>query len=805
LRVCSAFPAIGEAEPQMLGISMRRLAPVLILGALGGAHQALRAQEATEPQLPEIVVTAQKRSSTADKTPISMSAVSGEDLQERGIASFSDLAAATPGVSMKTNGPGQTEFEMRGMTSGGGNSPTVGFYLDDVPLTSPAAAQNGKVVIDPSLYDLNRVEVLRGPQGTLYGAGSMGGTVKLVTHAPEFSAFQASAQAIVSATEGGGLNGTVNAMINAPLLRNELALRIVATDAYTSGWIDRIVAANFPQPGGGGITRGNVLASPVLEDHKGSNAERLRGGRIALTWKPTERLTITPSVFYQRIGQDGPSVYDGDPGTLAHYQPFSIPEPYSDSVTVNTVTVGYRLDALELSSTTAYWHRLSRQTQDGSENFQNPLDGFNFPTAPGPGVACVQPSPFYGPCGTGPVSGIEVDPSQQLSEEIRAVSLGEGPLQWVGGFFFSDFKSDWQLYTNVTNPAAFSQSITNVWTLDQPTKIRQSALFGEASYAFADRWKATGGLRWYTYQNDLGMSFSGFGAPSDSNVPILTHVVQSNSGINPKFNVSYEPDRDTLWYATAARGFRPGGGNQPLPVNSPSVGACIQAGLQALGYAHGAPMSYAADSLWSFELGEKAKLLDGRLRLNTGVYFENWKDIQLEELPCNYPMNDNANSAHIYGGELELRALLTRELTIAASAGYSHAQLAQSAHGFNAGDRLPDVPQWTADVNITWRRPCNDRVEMVARLENVYTGSRVDLAFPGGFPDTQSPLAGYDLTHARLGLSSDTWSANLFVSNLFDRKAALENVVELTLANAAYNRIATNQPRTIGLDLSYRF
>src|SRR5579863_408916 len=162
--------------------------------AVGLIMASASAQSQEGGGLQEIIVTAQKRASTVQDTPMSITAISGEDLADRGITDFSVLAAATPGISMKSNGPGQTEFEMRGMTSSGGNSPTVGFYLDDVPLTSPAAAQNGKVVIDPSLYDLNRVEVLRGPQGTLYGSGSMGGTIKLVSNQPNLTQYQASAE-----------------------------------------------------------------------------------------------------------------------------------------------------------------------------------------------------------------------------------------------------------------------------------------------------------------------------------------------------------------------------------------------------------------------------------------------------------------------------------------------------------------------------------------------------------------------------------------------------------------------------------
>src|SRR3984885_7951515 len=198
------------------------------------ADNVNRAQPAVDLQ--EVVVTAEKRDSTVQKTPISVTAITGADLQSQGITDLVEVAQQVPGVSFKTSGPGQTELEMRGLTSTGGESPTVGFYLDETSLTPPAMAQNGKVVIDPGLFDLNRVEILRGPQGTLYGAGSMGGTIKLVTNQPDPQHFAADLETIPSVTDGGGFNYTGNAMLNAPIVQDVVALRLVATDKIIEGW-----------------------------------------------------------------------------------------------------------------------------------------------------------------------------------------------------------------------------------------------------------------------------------------------------------------------------------------------------------------------------------------------------------------------------------------------------------------------------------------------------------------------------------------------------------------------------------------
>ena len=207
--------------------------------AAGGASsEAPRISERKTEQLQQVIVTAERRQTSEQRTPISLTAVSGADIQDRGLVDLTDLTQSVPGVSIRTSGPGQTEFEMRGMSSTGGNSPTVGFYLDDTSITAPSFSVNGKVVLDPSLYDLARVEVLRGPQGTLYGSGSMGGTIKLVTNAPNASAFDASTEGTLSDTHGGGFNRAFNGMLNIPLV-NELRGAARCCDEVLYEWLDR--------------------------------------------------------------------------------------------------------------------------------------------------------------------------------------------------------------------------------------------------------------------------------------------------------------------------------------------------------------------------------------------------------------------------------------------------------------------------------------------------------------------------------------------------------------------------------------
>src|SRR5882724_653688 len=418
-----------------------------LAAAVAGAcalNAAVRAAEAgSEPAaastgLEEVVVTAEKRESTIQKTPISITAISGADLQAQGISSLLSVAQQVPGVSFKTSGPGQTEFEMRGLTSTGGQSPTVGFYLDETALTPPAMAQNGKVVIDPNLFDLSRVEILRGPQGTLYGAGSMGGTIKLVTNAPDPKEVAANVQGTGSGTDGGGFNHSENAMLNLPLWQDVAALRLVVTDKHIEGWIDRDVVSPFPLETAGGFLdarRGDVTAAPVVKRVSESNSENLKGGRATLLVQPIEGLSITAGALYQRINQSGPNTIDAPPGNEVHYQPFDLAEPFKDTFNLQDLNIKYDFEGFQVVSATSSWTRQQNQTQDISEAMQNYIGHF-----------FGDPNQFpYSKLGAGTIS--EDDYTRQISEELRVASTGGGPFQWLVSGYYSTFHATSHVYS----------------------------------------------------------------------------------------------------------------------------------------------------------------------------------------------------------------------------------------------------------------------------------------------------------------------------------------------------------------------
>ncbi len=761
--------------------------------------------------LDEIVVTAQKRNSTIQDTPISITAVTGEDLQTRGVASLASLAQGTPGVSLKSEGPSQTEIEMRGMTSSGGNSATVGLYLDDIPLAGPASAQNGHVVIDPDLYDLNRVEILRGPQGTLFGSGSMGGTVRLISNQPNLTEFQSTARSVLSGTDGGGFNHKDSLMVNLPLISDTLALRVAGTENYTSGWIDRVVAEPFPLAGGNpaGTVRGDVQSAPIVKQYPGSNAYQTYSARVTLLWKPSENFSITPGLFHTTSSQNGISAYDSNPGTQAHYQPFDIAEPLTDSLTAYSLNVTYSFPSFDLTSSTARWNRHSVQVEEASEAFNNPAEEITYNSnngLPNPG--------YYGPTGSGPERGVESDPSHQFSEELRLSSTGSGRASWVGGLYFSDYYSLWRFngttpnYSSYMDLGTLAPATTPNWfDAYSPTTIKQYAAFGDGTYALTDELKVDVGARVNHYSYRFSSCISGWGSGYGAATPSCSGLIAlSSTSFNPKFNLTYTFNPDLMVYTTVSTGFRPGGGDAVYP----TTGAAWGAAFQQQNYTSGKwPTTYAPDRVLSYELGEKSRFLDRRLTLNASIYYEDWRHPQLEAYPNDWALNINGNYVSIYGADVDLLADLGAGFQFEVAAGYLYEYLNGGPHWvITPVHKMPEVSPESGTVSLNYSKPLGESYTFTARVESAYTGPRYSIFFsdPYEFIGSYRQLPGYDLVNFRTGIKlRDKWSATLFVDNLTNKRAQLESMFTENEPQPSFTRIETNQPLTGGVDLTYRF
>ena len=752
----------------------RALGAVVILGlaAAPSFAQTSHSRLAVAPtKLQEVVITAEHFKSTVQSTPMSITAYTGAQLKAAGITSLNELGYQTPGISENNRGPGQTEYEMRGISSSGGTSPTVGFYLDNVPLTAPAEALNGKVDVDPNLYDLNRVEVLRGPQGTLYGAGSMGGTIRLFTNAPNPNAASASAQLIGSDTKGGGGNYSADLMMNLPIIRHKLAVRIVGTNAYTSGWINRIVLNPFPLETNGGLTRGDVLSARVQAVHPNVNWERLDSFRVAMRWEPSDNLTITPTLFYQKLNQGAPNYVDQPPGISyeAHYQPFNIAEPYKDNFALYVLPIRYRFHSIRVSSITGFYQRNTNLTNDTSEIGQDFLEAIL-------GVPNVSYSE------AGPLLAYETDHTRQFSQEVR-LSASAGPLRWVIGGFYQNYVARTNIATTTPGPiVAQLLGTPSYFYLTFKNFLRQYAGYGNVSYKLG-QFRVGVGARYYSYEGDVH-ELEGGGLITGPAPPLSYVLPNGNSGATPSVTVAYQPTHHATAYIRIAKGFRPGG------VNTPPAITCNPYSL-----------TYGPDSVWSYAAGEKLRLLDDKLVVNSSGYYEDWRGVQqMIEERCGQTYTANAGNAHIVGGDLEATWMIMPGLTFSTATGYTHAYVTSVEPGasFSVGQEVEDVPRWTDTSSIAYIRPLNDNLSLTLRATDVYVGSQTDVAYQ------PSRLPPWNVVNLRAGLlMSHDISVTLFANNVANRLAYLADVEEISFEVPSINRAVTNQPRTIGIDVTY--
>ncbi len=807
----------------------------VIYAPLGNAAE--KAAGTSDTSLAEIVVTAEKRESTVQATPISITAVTGDQLLTQGTQTVEQLVGATPGVSMRTAGPGQTEYEMRGLTSAGGSAATVGFYIDEVPLSASAVALNGRTVIDPELFDLSHAEVLRGPQGTLYGSGSMGGTIKLVTNPPKLGVFEGAADFSLSNTARGSANGGGSAMVNLPL-GDIVALRLVGTEKYVSGWIDRIVVGNgsspFPFPTnlspatvpqgiclGYYCSRGDVQNAPVTKVIKGSNLEKFASGRATLLIKPSDALSVTTTLMYQRIDAQGYNNYQ-DPGTnQAIYQPYDTKEPYYDSFKMASLVVNYDFGPATLTSSTAYWKRDVFQSTDSTEALQNIFNTSTF----------IQN--LY----------VEEDPTTQVSQELRLVSNGNSDFQWVTGLYASDLHSGY-ITTNAAagfataNYCAFSGNTGGsagcapltgypganplgvVFNDNNPNIMKQSAIFGEMSYKLTSDLKLTAGLRYFKFDVSNISHQCGLGTGTGDQTCQDATAAGKGTNVLPKLNLSYTPTPDLTLYSTLAKGSRPGGVNLPIPLptiqqlvanngayncglplaNQQDPNLPIPTGLT---YVTKQPSYFGPDAVWSFEIGEKSRFDDRRFTLNADIYYIKWQDIQqVLSLSCGYPYTSNVGEARAYGPEVEFAAEIASGLTLNLSGTYTTAQITKPtiASGIVSGRQIINVPKYTVIATVDYVTDLGNDYKGRFRIASSLTGPIVDQAY------YVENLPSHNFIDGRVGVEKGSWAAYLVGTNLTNKIAAL-TIDNTTFAwqQPTITRVSTNQPRTIGLDFQYKF
>lgn len=761
-------------------------APTAVYGAVDTAQA-----DSNDTELDEITVTATRRSESIESVPISITALNQHELDNRGVTTITDLTRLTPGLSLTQSGNiGTTNISIRGIASSVGAA-TTGIYIDDTPIQIfPLGAGQVSSNAYPMVFDLDRIEVLRGPQGTLFGAGSEGGTVRFITPMPDLENFSGFAKAGVGYTDGGGPGYEAGAAFGGPIEPGTVAFRVSGYDREDGGWMDRV-----PFPG-------------TTVQERNSNSSNTAVANIAMTWAPTENLRITPEVYYQREKYNDTPQYwanlsNATAGNYVNGQAFAT--PYQDEFTLPSLRVSWDFgNGIALNSNTAYFNHELDRTGDYTYTLNELLVGSIPPPYP------LAPVAFE-------------NPQKSFTQEIRLQSTDPTALfRWVVGAFYQKNRESaaetvfdpginerTEAFYGETAQQAFGEGLLpgNIGYVGvDHAADQQKALYGQLDYRLTHTITLTAGDRLsrdtYTDSNfQNGPYNGGFTSASSS---------ASTSASAPKFVISYSPQPGALYYVGAAKGFRPGGGNSPV-----SATRCAQP-LSALGLT-GAPASYGADYVWSYEAGTKLTTLNDRLEVNFSVYLINWSGIQsqVDLSGCGFNFITNLGRATSKGSDIDVRVRPANNLTAEITAGFTDAEYAETVlsaplpDGLRApvitdGDKLP-VPPVQASVEADYSLP-----GFFARQgTHVTAGYEYNEGYKTRNPqDTlYDPIMNTYYTDrqlfAKVGASVSGWDLSLSGQNLLNTHEPL-GVWHETLTSSLI-RYVGKRPRTIWFDVSRNF
>lgn len=746
---------------------MLRMKSILLGSCLSAAFcvgsanaQPLDAQpESAQPQSVEedsdvIVVTAQKRAENVQDVPVSISVIGGERLDRLEAGQLTDYAAYIPGFQVDSNGsPGQAQITLRGINPIGSGS-AVGIYIDDSPLGSSSShVRAATFALDLMPYDIERVEVLRGPQGTLYGASTMGGLVKYVTRAPDLNDLEIRAGGDMSTIRGSDdLSWGVRAGVNLPVISDKLAIRASYYRQHTAGYIDGLASEN-------------------------RNELDQEGGRISLLWKPTEDVSVRLAAMLQNVDSDSRSAVSLLPSLQPRFGDLvdgsALFTPFTSRLRYYTGTLNWDLDWASLVSATSYSKTKTAQRQDGSAiyvGFANILTGGAVTS------------------GTAPLDvRLEV---KKFTQEVRLVSPGGGKIEWIVGAFYTKEKA--KNFQNITifdlngvpivAPTFIPGVMINPFADGSlPSSFEEYAGFADLTYKFSDRFDITAGLRVAhnkqkfetTLNGAIAEAFNNAGTNGgNSSETVVTYMV------SPRFHVT----RDVLLYARVASGYRPGGPN-----------------VQLLG----APPEFDADTLTNYEVGLKSEFFNRSLLFNFTVYQIDWNDIQLTVPNPAGSYGGNGGAARSRGFELETVYFPISGLRLGFNAAHTDAVLTEDSPPPSPGirgDRLPQTPRWsgaiTADYDFALSGGWNASLGGGFR----FVGSRdIDLRSEIPFLPPNFRAPSYEALDLYAGVSNEHFNIRLFAKNLTDERAYLTINYQPTLEGVVL------QPRTFGISLDTTF
>lgn len=802
----------------------------------------------------EIIVTAQKREENLQNVPISIQALGTRKLDQLNVTNFEDFSKLLPSVSFQSSQPGVTTVYMRGVASGGdgnhsGSLPSVGVYLDEQPVTTIGGT------LDVHVYDIARIESLAGPQGTLYGASSQAGTIRIITNKPDTSGFEGRVDGELNSVKSGGMGGKLEGMINAPL-SDRAAVRLVGWYQKDAGYIDNV-------PG----TR-SFLGAPILDQNgdligndpgitvnnaafvkKNFNDAEVYGGRAALKVDLDDNWTVTPTVLYQKQKNNGTYAQDPRVGDLQTQRFY--PDKRTDKFVQAALTIEGKIGNFDVTYAGAYLDRKAYQINDYTD-YSEAYDALyaNY-TYEGDFVCSGLAGCFY----LQDNGGNTIDPRQfiigtdhfrKLSQELRVASPQDERFRVVAGLFYQ--RQSNQIHQDYMIPGLAGNLSVNgrpgtLWLTEQKRVDKDYAAFGEASFDITPTITLTGGGRFYKYDNSL-IGFFGFGR--DPNGPPYNGAASSRTGVagcytttgailrdNPggtlfpaavpggpctnladfvdgklvpkrtkddgfthRLNLTWKPSEDMLLYATWSRGFRPGGINRRATI-----------------------VPYAADFLTNYELGVKSTLAGGRVRLNAAIYQQEWKRFQFSFLGENsFTEIHNGPNARIRGIEADVNIRPTDGLTITAAASYTDAKTKNNLCAIDdptyqctdpgnsiaaeKGTRLPVTPKFNGNATVRYQFPVGPGEmhlqSVIAHRSSATPDIRVATA------NALGRIRGSTTVDFAVGFDWTNYSFELFLQNAFDERAELARYSNCGQCDGRV-QILVNQPQTIGARLGAKF
>lgn len=794
----------------------RRLLLGAALFALATPAMAQQADDTADGN--EIVVTATKRDATIQDVPFSIAAVTAGDIRKTGSSGLEDISRSVAGLTVQNLGPGQSQVSVRGVSAGQivrdqpGVKEQVGVYLDE------SVVSLSLFTPDFDLFDLNRVETLRGPQGTLFGSGSVGGTVRYITNQPRLGRTEATIEAGASTFEGGSMGYGGKGMINAPLGENA-ALRLVAYAEKFGGFIDAIGPA-----GGDNVNDGDRF-----------------GGRLSILFEPSDSIRITPRVIYQEVKANG---FNRAERYNLYYNPLininqvfaentqylKLREQFRDETTLADLNIGVDLsDSIELTSITSYINRDILVSRDASA-----LTG------------SVSASPFAAALGMNraainlPSNLLDTTKLKQWTQELRLSSRGDGPLQWVIGGFYSNVDRvyaqrlptpGYDAFVDAALGAGTSAAVANgfpansPYNADIPYKIEQFALFGEASYEFG-QFKLTAGGRYYDFNETRDFVSGGIFSNGDT----FRGDKTSSSGFTPRFILSYEASDDLSFNLQASKGFRLGGVNDPLNIPLCAGGA---GGPDALTY--GGRPTYKDETLWNYEAGVKAST--NGITFNAAVFYNDIRNLQVtaDAGSCSSRVVFNVPKAHSSGVEVEIGIKPTPGFEFSINGSLTDSKFDSSVvdaggaviAGMRDGNRLPTVPKFQVAVLTSYTTQVDEGLDLSFNASFQHVGNRytqpgdqepgtgsftnsiwynpaANTFGTGAYTFGSYLLPSYNLVNLSTGLEWDNGLAiSVYVNNLFNETPLLSLDRERGgRARLAYN---VGSPRKYGLTVRKSF